>query len=465
MSKRANFTKERLDGFKCRPGKKQDIYWDGKVPGLGLRVTAAGARSYIFETRLHGKTVRLTIGKERAWKIGEAQAEARRLRVLTDRGIDPRELAAQQKAKAEEAKAKAKRNRVTLGDVWQDYLAYGRAKLNRRTGKQGWSDTHYRDHVRLAAPGGEIKIRGKGRTIAGPLAPLMDLPLAELTADRIADWLGRESKTRPTSTAKAYRLLRAFILWAQDDYPALIPANAHSAKKVKDAVPIVQAKEGDVLQREQLPAWFSAVRSIGNPVIAAYLQTLLITGGRREEIAALRWNDVDFQWRSLKIHDKVEGSRTIPLTPYVAALLADLKRRNQTPPPKYRILHGKRVENDIEAWKPSEWVFSSPTAKATGGRLTEPSIAHNGALAASGLPHVTLHGLRRSFGTLAEWLECPAGVVAQIQGHAPSAIAEKHYRRRPLDLLRMWHDKIEAWILEQAGVEFKQAPQRLQTVK
>ena len=68
------------------------------------------------------------------------------------------------------------------------------------------------------------------------------------------------------------------------------------------------------------------------------------------------------------------------------------------------------------------------------------------------LPHLTLHGLRRSFGTLAEWCEVPVGVVAQIQGHKPSALAEKHYRRRPLDMLRMWHDKIEVWLLEQAGI-------------
>jgi integrase len=73
--------------------------------------------------------------------------------------------------------------------------------------------------------------------------------------------------------------------------------------------------------------------------------------------------------------------------------------------------------------------------------------------AAAGLPALTLHGLRRSFGTLAEWVECPTGVSAQIMGHKPSALAEKHYRRRPLDLLRMWHTKIEGWILEQAGIE------------
>jgi integrase len=67
-------------------------------------------------------------------------------------------------------------------------------------------------------------------------------------------------------------------------------------------------------------------------------------------VAGIRWEDVDFQWKSMTIKDKVEGERTIPLTPYVASLLAALPRRN-------------------------EWVFSSPTAAS--GRLQEPRIMHN----------------------------------------------------------------------------------------
>ena len=46
------------------------------------------------------------------------------------------------------------------------------------------------------------------------------------------------------------------------------------------------------------------------------------------------------------------------------------------------------------------------------------------------------------------------GLAAQIQGHKPQAVREQNYIRRPLDLLRMWHVKIEAWMLEQAEVEF-----------
>ncbi|WP_406868489.1 tyrosine-type recombinase/integrase [Paraburkholderia fungorum] len=249
-------------------------------------------------------------------------------------------------------------------------------------------------------------------------------------------------------TALSFRLYRGFVRWANDTpaYRGVIPDDTYQTRKVRDAVPKVEAKAGDVLQREQLVSWFGGVRAIANPVISAYLQALLITGARREEMAALRWDDVDFRWSSLVIRDKVDGTRTIPLTPYLRSLLLNLKRINETPPPR-------SVKSDEQPkWQPSPWVFWSKTA--ADGKIAEPRLAHNQALDAAGLPHVSLHGLRRSFGTLAEWVECPVGVVAQIQGHKPSAIAEKHYRRRPLDLLRAWHSKIEVWMLEQAGVEF-----------
>jgi len=137
------------------------------------------------------------------------------------------------------------------------------------------------------------------------------------------------------------------------------------------------------------------------------------------------------------MHDKVEGLRVIPLTPYVAHLITALPRRN-------------------------EFVFSSPTA-ATGG-IADLPIAHRKACAVAGLD-MTLHGLRRSFATLCEWTETPAGIAAQIQGHAPQGVREQNHIRRPLDLLHMWHVKIEAWILEQAGIEFSPVQAGLRAVK
>ena len=64
----------------------------------------------------------------------------------------------------------------------------------------------------------------------------------------------------------------------------------------------------DCLQRERTSVWFGAVRKIENPVISTYLQGLLMTGARREELPALRREDVDFRWRSLTMNGKFEGA-------------------------------------------------------------------------------------------------------------------------------------------------------------
>lgn len=430
---KVNLTAGRVNNFKCEEGKAQDFLWCADVAGLAVRATPnSDANRYIFQAKVKGKSMRMTIGKASAWTIEAAKAEARRLQVEIDKGNDPRQQLADKEA-AEVARHQAKENEaaakltqekhetLTLGMVWPLYIEARRKR---------WSEWSIRDHENIALVGGIKKIRGKGLTEAAPLASLLNVRLSNLTGIRIAEWLAKEAETRPTRAALAFRLLSVFVNWceSQAEYAGLVPHGACKSNQVRDEMPSKNTKEGDSLQREQLAPWFKAAREISNPIQSAYLQSLLLTGARRRELAALRWVDVDFQWLSMTIRDKVAGERTIPLTPYMAHLISTLARRN-------------------------EWVFSSSTSAS--GQLAEPTPAHKRALTNAGLPDLTLHGLRRSFGSLAEWTETPAGVVAQIMGHKPSAIAEKHYRRRPLDLLRMWHVKIEAWILEQADIKFE----------
>jgi integrase len=261
----------------------------------------------------------------------------------------------------------------------------------------------------------------------------MSVPLGELDSTRVSAWLHAESM-RPTSTALAYRMLRAFIRWASEteEFRGLIPDGSYSARVVREAVHTVKPKQDDCLERQQLRPWFSAVQSIGSPTIRTYLQALLITGARRGELAMLRWGDISFSWHYMELRDKVEGRRKIPLTPYLAKLLTTL-----------RVIDGMPADTD--------WVFRSSRSKE--GRLTEPRIAHLQALESADLPHLTLQGLRRTFGTLCDWVEIPVGVAAQIMGHKPTALAEKHYRRRTNDMLLEYHTRVEQWILREAGLE------------
>ncbi len=455
---KVNFTAARVNGHSCPAGKSQSFLWDSDVPGLGLRATAAGSKAYIFQGKFHGATVRITIGSPDSWPIesqyekvdGErrervrgARQEARRLQTLIDAGIDPREQAAEQRAAHEARKAEARRQDVTLRDAWTVYLDARRSK---------WSDLHYRDHVTVASAGGQPKKRGKGLTEPGPLAALMPLKLSYLNAERVGEWLEGEAAQRPARTRLAFNLLRIFAAWCESkaEYQGLVDVQAVSTRLSKDTLP-KQAAKTDSIQREQLAAWFGAVRQLDNPVMETYLIGLLLTGARREELAELRWDDVDFRWRGLHLKDKVETEtgRTIPLTPYLASLLLELKRLNDTPP---NVRQMRSLAAKGETWEPSGWVFASKTS--ADGRLASPNRALHRVCVAAGIPPVTLHGLRRSFSSLSEWTETPTGVVAQIMGHKPSATAERHYKVRPLDLLRQWHDKIEGWVLEQAKIQF-----------
>jgi len=423
-----------LERATCPLDKPFALLKDANKKGLRVRITPFG-KHWQFETRIKGKLFTRALGEWPAVNIAQAQKEAHRLRGLTEQGIDPREserhhaaMKAEQDAieqKSIQAQSiKEQRELIIFGDVWSDYIEKRRPY---------WGELHYRDHLNKAKRGGELSLRrgGKGTTTkAGPLASLLDLRMVEITSERIQDWALLEGMTRPASARLAWRLLTVFLTWCseQKEYALLLPSqNPAKTKKTREVLGKAAVKS-DVLQRGQLIAWFSAARQIQNPVISAYLQILLLTGARRGEVLSLRWEDINFQWKGLTIRDKVEGERTIPLTPFVEKLLVTLPRRNK-------------------------WVFSSPTSGT--GCLTVPNTPHARACKVAGLEGLTLHGLRRSFKSLTEWLEVPVGIVAQIQGHKPSATAEKHYTVRPLELLALHHKRIETWVLEQAGIEFQ----------
>ena len=421
---RERLTPTRIKSFTCPADAKQAFLWDTEAPRLAVRVTA-GAKSFIFEAKLNRQTVRVTLGDVKMRNIDDARAEARRLQTLIDQGIDPRQEKADKLAAIEAKKAalvaeqaEEQRQALTVGEAWASYLEERRPH---------WGERNYTDHLKLAQEGGEARQRRPGvKTKPGPLAELMPMRLADLTTERVEQWATKEALERPARVRLALRLLKAFLRWAATDATLkdLSDPTAASSKKVRETAGKAKPKN-DYLQREQLPAWFSHIRQIQNPVISAYLECLLLTGARREELAELKWEDVNFQWKGMSLKDKIEDRRQVPLTPYVQHLIGALPRRN-------------------------EWVFSSPTSES--GHIEEPSIAHRDACAAAGL-ELTLHGLRRSFASLCEWLDIPGGISAQIQGHAPQGVREQNYIRRPLDLLRVHHNKIEAWILEQAGIE------------
>lgn len=286
------FTAARVEGFTCPTSSKQAFMWDATAPCLGLRVVSSGTKAYVFQAKLNNQTIRMTIGSPSTWDLASAQAEARRLKVLVDGGHDPRvqkaELVAEQAAKRDANR----RAEAPACEAWDAYMAARKTR---------WSARTLLDHQRLVDPGGRQKTRGRKKgegetTLPGVLVSLLARPLRDIDAEFVRKWLNGE-KHRSTVAMNAFVRLRAFLNWCamRAEYKTEVSPDACASCVAKDELPKPAAKS-DCLQREQLAPWFKQVRKIQNPVAGAYLQALLLTGARREEMAGLRWTDVDFKW-------------------------------------------------------------------------------------------------------------------------------------------------------------------------
>ena len=422
LSQRHALTAGLIERFNCPDGKAKVFLRDSEVPGLAVRATNKGAKAFVFQRKTkEGNFLSKTIGPPSIWSIEKARTEARKLALNVEQGQDPRELERQQKAEQEAKRQQAKAKALTVGDVWPLYLENGRPKR-----RDAWKPRYLADLHAMSAAGGEPKKRGAGLTRPGPLYPLLALPLSGVNEDALKLWFDREAKAGKHQAARALMMFRGFLRWcaSQPEYRALVDREAGQAPAIVQNLPATKRRT-DALEAAQVAGWWAGVEQLSNYGASAYLRALLLTGARREEMASLRWIDVDFRWRKLTLADKVEASRTIPLTPYLHHLIASLPRV-------------------------SEYVFASTGRE---GRIVDVRSSHAKALQSAGIEHLTFHGLRRSFSLLGEAAGAPAGAIAQVMGHKPSATAEG-YRPRSVDVLRPFLERIEVHILEQAGVYF-----------
>ena len=422
LEKRVRLTEGRVGKFSCPPGKSQAFLWDSDTPSLALRVTPTGRKTYAFESRLRGKTIRVSIGTESDWSIPQARLKAQELKRMVDSGVDPREHRRKQLADlADKA--------LTVGAVWPRYLSEGKPKR-----RDGWKPRYRSDLVAMAGAGGENKRRGRGLTRPGPIYPLLALPLVKVTEDALTDWYEKEAARSKHQAARALMMFRGFLRWAsaRPEYRALIDRQAGKAAAIVENLPAIKRRT-DALEAAQVSGWWAGVEQLNNRIASTYLRALLLTGARREELATLTWANVNLRWRKLTISDKVDATRTIPLTPYFAQLLGTI--------PKLTTADGAK----------NPYVFASESGRT--GRISDVRASHAKALSEAKIEGLTIHGLRRSFSLLGEAAGAPAGAIAQVMGHKPSATAEG-YRPRSLDALRPFHEQIEAHILKLAGIKF-----------
>ena len=133
------------------------------------------------------------------------------------------------------------------------------------------------------------------------------------------------------------------------------------------------------------------VRGGASPAAIAAIRLLMLTGCRKNEILALRWDDVDFREATLRLTDTKTGPRAVSLSPSAASLLAGLPRGAGSP-----------------------WVFPG---RKRGRPMRSVDDAWKILRARAGLDDVRLHDLRHSYASRALALGETLPMIGKLLGH------------------------------------------------
>ncbi len=400
-------TKELIDKKIEIPEKGQKIYWCSEQPGFGLRVTAGGARTYVVQQRVNGKTVRVKIGRHGVFTPESARIEAKKLLGDTARGIDPN---AQKKVEKVQA--------TTLADVFKAYL---KDRQLRPRSIQIYSDA-----------------------LTRCLSDWQDVPVSRITRDMVEKRLTEISEGHNhTGGSKAqagqcYRLLRSLIRYANDKYEAngktIITADP-TRNLSKNRPWTKSVRRQSVIQSHELAKWFEAVLSIENnqmqQTMRDYLIVCLLTGLRKQEAAKLKWSNIDRHGKYLKIESadtKNHEEHRLPLSDYIYTLLM------------------RRLS---EAELSSIYVF--PGAKP-GTHIVEVKRAIKKVTKASGVKFM-LHDLRRTFITIAEAVDVQHYTLKRLVNHKTSGDVTGGYIVTEVERMRQPMQRITDYILEKAGID------------
>lgn len=363
---------------------RQVFYRDEVVPGLALRVTSGGAKSYVVEKRIKGRVRRHTIGTAGAIHIDKARKEAMKFLGEVAANVDP--IA---KRQAEQIKG------ITLQAVFDDYL------LTRKNLKP----TTISDYKRSVETGFSDWL---ARPISDINKSMVELRLRQL---------GRKSHARANNSLRVLRALCNHAMRKYEDehgQPIMTvnPVTIISHNRAWYDVP----KRQRIIKLHELPQWFDAVDQLHQHTTRDFLHFLLFTGLRRSECARLQWEHIDFKDETFTIPDtKNRRSHTLPFSSHLRDLLT------------------RRYESRINAY-----VFPSHSVI---GHLIEPKTAVAKVSKDSKVPF-TLHDLRRTFITLAESLDIPHYALKRLLNHKNSNDITASYIISDVNRLRIPMQKV-----------------------
>lgn len=284
-------TKQNVNQLTIPDGKAEHIEFDEALPGFGVRLRKGGKTKWIVQYRIGKKQRRITLGSIKAIDPEQARAQAKTLIAKVQLGGDP-----QIEKRAVRAKA-----RETLLVVIKAYLSsYGTINLKPNT------------------------LNEVSRSLMAHWRPLHEVQVHTLTRGMIASQLTQIAiQNGPIASNRSRAYLSAMLNWAVTQ--GFIETNpAHGTGKI-----VKEIARDRVLSDYELAL---VLKHAGSGDYGAIIRLLILTGQRREEVAAMEWGEIDFS-RAIW---SIPGSRTknklphdVPLSADAIAILQSVIKREQ----------------------------------------------------------------------------------------------------------------------------------------
>ncbi|WP_426050373.1 tyrosine-type recombinase/integrase [Brevundimonas sp. SL161] len=399
--------------------ERTTVYYDTKLPGFGLRVTASGVRTYIVEYRpgAGGRQTnkrRISIGRDSpAFRADAARKRATDELARVRLGADP-------------GAARAERRRAaTVSDVLDAYLSE-RIAVTRKASTHSIFEGHIRNWIRPEL----------GTRIA-----------VEVTRADVAKLHKKVGATKKVTANRIVALLHAAFAYASKH--DLIPEDhrnpAHGVDRFTETgrERFLSSEEigrlGDSMRLAEtsgLPWSIDPTKKTRHvntsvsatkvdPFALAAIRLLMLTGARLREILNLTWSEVDLERGALHLRDSKTGSKAILLGPAALEILRNLPRLGKHVIPG----RGTPGETGNLVYLPRR-DLKKPWAAIT---------VH------AGLPGLRIHDLRHSFASFGAASGLGLQVVGKLLGHAnPSTTAR--YSHLADDPLRRASDAISGSI-------------------
>ncbi|MDD5033156.1 MAG: integrase family protein [Methylococcaceae bacterium] len=392
--KAINFTKGALDAIPIPAPGKRETYHDTKTPGLQLRVTDTGSKTFVVRRRVRsGNAERVTLGTYPAMTPEQARRRATEVNAEIAQGISPTT-----------EKKRIKLAARTLSEVLEEYIQV-RGNLKAST------------------------VRDMHQALKEVCGEWLNKPLNKITPAML-EARHREHATRSMARANvAMRYLRALFNFAMVRY---LDSDGNPLILVNPVLRLSRLKlwhrvEGKqtLIKPYELAAWWAGVEGLPDTAMRDYFKLLVLTGLRRNEALFLLWENVDLMSRSITIKNpKNHRDLNLPLSDYLFELL-----------------------NRRKASAVSGYVFASIDGKlVVDTRWNQKAITR-----ASGVSF-SPHDCRRTFATIAESLDIPAYALKRLLNHASGDDVTAGYIVASVERLREPMQKITNYVLKAAGV-------------